>query len=106
MSEFLFDPKVPVDDETLTGVLFLHARAVEECLRLADRHAGGSHTAVEVLRVAAILMTVPEHIETGWRGYRWSLPATIGPKTAGKDSSVMRGAVTSAIPEATVAAPI
>jgi hypothetical protein len=77
-TEALFDPAVRVDDETLAGALFLHARAVEDCLRLTRKANVDGYTAAEVLLIAATLMSAAEASQ-GSSGYRWRLPAAPAP---------------------------
>jgi hypothetical protein len=68
----LFDRFLAVDPGTLTGALFLHARSVEDVL-IAGGHAPGvGYTALDVIRLAATLMTAPDGADDRFR--RWLLP--------------------------------
>jgi hypothetical protein len=68
----LFNRTISPDPGSLSGALFLHCRSVEDVL-LAGGHAPGvGYAALDVVRVAAILMTAPGGAED--RFARWLLP--------------------------------
>jgi hypothetical protein len=56
----LFDPSLHLDPSTLTGALFLHSRALEECLLATGHLPGVGYTAFELLKIAATLVAAPE----------------------------------------------
>jgi hypothetical protein len=58
----------------LTGALFLHCRAVEEVLLAGGHTPRVGYAALDVIRIAATLMTAPDGADDGFR--RWLLPQT------------------------------
>ena len=67
----LFDRFLSPDPASLTGALFFHARSVEDVLIAAGHVPRVGYTALDVLRIAATLMTASD----GADGFlRWLLP--------------------------------
>ena len=68
----LFDFEVRLDQGSLCASLFLHAQAVEECLSLAGHASNAQYDALDLIRVAATLMTANPEGSLGFP--RWLLP--------------------------------
>ena len=67
----LFDPHLFPDPGSLTGALFLHCRAIEAVLIAAGHVPGVGYAALDVVRIAAVIMTVPGGADDF---PRWLLP--------------------------------
>lgn len=68
----LFDHFFAPDPGTLTGTLFFHCRAIEEVLNSGGLAPGVGYTALDVVRIAATIMTAPDGADAGFK--RWLLP--------------------------------
>jgi hypothetical protein len=79
MSRTLFDPTVRADESLLSGSLLKHAVAVEQVMLSAGHAPGVGYTALDVLRIAATLMAMPESRD----GFpRYLLPPELVPEHA------------------------
>jgi hypothetical protein len=68
----LFDPAHSPDPDSMTGALYLHCRSVEDVLIAGGQVPGVGYVALDVVRVAATLMTATS--EAGDGHARWRLP--------------------------------
>jgi hypothetical protein len=68
----LFDHFFAPDPGTLTEALFFHSRAIEDVLIAGGHTPGVGYTALDVVRIAATIMTAPDGADAGFK--RWLLP--------------------------------
>jgi hypothetical protein len=68
----LFNSRLCPDPASLTGALFLHCRGIEDVLLAGGCVPGVGYAALDVVRIAATLMTAPNVAEDGFP--RWLLP--------------------------------
>jgi hypothetical protein len=68
----LFNRPPSLDPDSLIGALFLHCQSVEEVLMASGQVPGIGYAALDVVRVAATLMTAPSGDGDGYA--RWRLP--------------------------------
>jgi hypothetical protein len=68
----LFNPRLSPDPGSLSGALYLHCRGVEDVLIAAGHVPGVGYAALDVVRIAATLMTASNTADDAFP--RWLLP--------------------------------